>query len=98
MADRFELAHISDPHLSPLPRPRPVELMGKRLLGYLSWQRRRRLIHRAEVLDALLKDLESRAPAHLAITGDLTNISLPGEFSQAADWLRRRPRHRRSIR
>ena len=39
----FMLAHLSDPHLPPMPRPRPRELAGKRALGYLNWMRHRRL-------------------------------------------------------
>ena len=31
----FTLAHLSDPHLPPLPTPRLAELAGKRMLGYL---------------------------------------------------------------
>ena len=85
----FRLAHISDPHLGPLPKVRPHELMNKRLLGYLSWQRKRRKIHRPEVLEALLADIAEMRPDHLALTGDITNISLPGEFEQSANWLRR---------
>ena len=41
----FTLAHLSDPHLAPLPRPRLSELIGKRITGYLNWQLRRRFIH-----------------------------------------------------
>ncbi len=84
----FTLAHFSDPHLGPLPKIRPVELFGKRFFGYLSWTRRRRAIHRPEVLDVLGRDLADIGPDHIAITGDLTNISLPGEFGQVASWLR----------
>jgi hypothetical protein len=29
----FVLAHLSDPHRPPLPRPSPFELLGKRLGG-----------------------------------------------------------------
>ncbi len=62
--------------------------MNQRVLGYLSWQRRRYRVHRREVLDALVEDLRAEAPDHIAITGDLVNISLPAEFIQAAIWLR----------
>ena len=62
--------------------------MNQRVLGYLSWQRRRYRVHRREVLDALVADLREQAPDHVAITGDLVNISLPAEFVQAAVWLR----------
>ncbi len=85
----FTLAHLSDPHVPPLPRPRIGELMNKRLLGYLSWQHRRKGIHRADMLDRLTADLKSKQPDHVVVTGDLVNISLPGEFETAADWLRR---------
>ena len=29
----FRLAHLSDPHVGPLPRPRLRELVGKRVTG-----------------------------------------------------------------
>ncbi|HEV7600045.1 MAG TPA: metallophosphoesterase, partial [Bradyrhizobium sp.] len=51
----FTLAHLSDPHLAPLPAPSLRELIGKRMTGYLHWTRTRHKIHRREVLDALVK-------------------------------------------
>ncbi|WP_119168684.1 metallophosphoesterase family protein [Algihabitans albus] len=84
----FRLAHLSDPHIAPLPPVRWRQLANKRLLGYLSWRRRRQHIHRREVLDALTRDLRAAAPDHTVVTGDLTNIALPAEFEQAATWLR----------
>ncbi len=84
----FTLAHLSDPHIGPLPPVSLRELANKRLLGYLSWTRRRRRIHRREILDAMATDIRSQTPDHVAITGDLTNISLAREFEQAAAWLR----------
>jgi 3',5'-cyclic AMP phosphodiesterase CpdA len=63
--------------------------MSKRLLGYLSWRRRRRHEHRPEVLDALIADIESIGPDHVAITGDLTHLGTRQEFKEAADWLPR---------
>lgn len=71
-----------------MPRIGPRALMSQRVLGYLSWQRRRYRVHRREVLDALVEDLRNDAFDHIAITGDLVNISLPAEFVQAAAWLR----------
>ena len=46
----FVLAHLSDPHLGPLPSFNPFELLSKRGLGYLNWLRKRRAIHRPVVL------------------------------------------------
>ena len=83
----FVLAHLSDPHLAPLPVPRPLDLISKRGLGYINWLRKRRDIHRAEVLAALVADVKARAPDHIAVTGDLVNLSLPEEFARASVWL-----------
>jgi 3',5'-cyclic AMP phosphodiesterase CpdA len=84
----FTLAHFSDPHLPPLPKPRLKELAGKRALGYLNWTRNRHKYYRREVLDALVRDLRSQAPDHIAVTGDLVNLALPAEFGPAQAWLR----------
>jgi 3',5'-cyclic AMP phosphodiesterase CpdA len=84
---KFTLAHLSDPHLAPLPRPNPFALLSKRGLGYLNWLRKRRLIHRADVLEALLADVRAQAPDHIAVTGDLINLSLTNEFAPARAWL-----------
>jgi 3',5'-cyclic AMP phosphodiesterase CpdA len=81
------LAHLSDPHLGPLPTPHPLELLSKRGLGFLNWLRKRRAIHRPEVLAALVADLKARAPDHIAVVGDLVNLSLSNEFAPARRWL-----------
>ncbi len=83
----IDLAHITDVHLGPVPRAHLGELLSKRALGYLSWHRRRHLLHRQSVLDALAVDLAADPPDHIAVTGDLVNLALPGEFEQAARWL-----------
>jgi 3',5'-cyclic AMP phosphodiesterase CpdA len=83
----FTLAHLSDPHLPPLPVPRLAELMGKRALGYLNWTRNRSKVHRREVLDALVSDLLMQTTDHIAITGDLVNLALGAEFPPALKWL-----------
>ena len=83
----YTLAHFSDPHLGPLPDAGWRDLANKRLSGFFSWTRNRVNIHKPEVLRLLVADLKHQAPDHVAITGDLVNISLPGEFRAAADWL-----------
>ena len=82
----FRLAHISDVHLGPLPRVRPRQLLGKRLTGWLNWQRRGRTMG-TETLDAIVNDLVHHAPDHVAVTGDLTNLALPQEIGRAAAWM-----------
>jgi 3',5'-cyclic AMP phosphodiesterase CpdA len=87
MASMFVLAHLSDPHLSPLPAPRLRELLGKRATGFINWRRKRHRIHRGDVLARIVADLTAQAPDHIAVTGDLVNISLPGEYPPALAWL-----------
>jgi 3',5'-cyclic AMP phosphodiesterase CpdA len=83
----FTLAHLSDPHLPPLPAARLRDLANKRVLGYLNWRRNRRKFHRRDVLDALMSDIRTQAPDHIAVTGDLVNLSLETEFAPARAWL-----------
>jgi 3',5'-cyclic AMP phosphodiesterase CpdA len=83
----FTLAHLSDPHLPPLPEPKVSELAGKRVFGYLHWRRNRHKYHRREVLDALVSDLRAQNPDHIAVTGDLVNLALEAEFPPARAWL-----------
>ncbi len=85
----YVLGHLSDPHLSTLEGVRPGELVNKRVLGYLSWLRRRRFEHLPGVLASAVQDLRSMDPDHIVITGDLTHIGLPGEFAQVRAWLER---------
>ena len=83
----FVLAHVSDPHLAPLPQPRLVELIGKRATGFVNWRRKREAIHRPEVLARIVADLKAQTPDHIAVTGDLVNLALPDEYSAARAWL-----------
>lgn len=83
----FTLAHLSDLHLSPLPRPRLGELMNKRITGYINWLRKRRFLHDRAVLETLIEDLKDQAPDHIAITGDIANIALEEEFVRGRNWL-----------
>ena len=77
----FTLAHLSDPHLAPLPTPRWVELIGKRITGYINWQRKRRFIHDPAALAAIVADVKTQAPDHIAVTGDIANIASCGGIS-----------------
>ena len=83
----FVLAHISDLHLAV--RPRLHELAGKRGLGFINWHRARKHIHRFETLDAITADLQASTVDHVAVTGDLVNLSLADEYRRARAWLDR---------
>lgn len=84
---RFLLAHLSDVHIGPLPRPSLRELAGKRLTGYLNWTRGRNRVHDMGVLAKLVADMHAQRPDHIAMTGDILNIGLPAEFPPARAWL-----------
>jgi 3',5'-cyclic AMP phosphodiesterase CpdA len=81
----FVLAHLSDLHLALTPKI--SEMAGKRGLGFINWQRKRKYIHRPDVLNAITRDLRTRSADHIAVTGDLVNFSLPGEYAWARRWL-----------
>jgi len=85
----FTLAHISDLHLTSLKNVRVTQLLSKRILGYLSWWYKRRFVHRLDIVKSLTDDLHALQPDHIAVTGDLTHIGLPGEFVDAGEWLKR---------
>lgn len=82
----FLLAHLSDAHIGPLPKPLRRELMNKRFTGYVNWIRRAQ-IHDMRVLGAIVEDARAQAPDHIAMTGDVMNIGLPAEFPIAKAWL-----------
>jgi len=83
----FLLAHLSDAHIGPIPRPRLEELLGKRLTGYANWLTKRSRQHDMAVLRALTADLLAQQPDHIVMTGDIVNIGLEAELAAARDWL-----------
>jgi 3',5'-cyclic AMP phosphodiesterase CpdA len=84
---KFRLAHLTDPHIGPLPRPRRRDLIGKRVTGYLNWRRGRHLVHDMATLGHIVADVKAQHPDHIAMTGDIANIGLPAEFQLARRWL-----------
>ncbi|MBK6675141.1 MAG: metallophosphoesterase [Proteobacteria bacterium] len=86
----LRFAHLSDLHLPHEPRLRLCEHFSKRQLSVWSW-RRRRAVQSPVVLEALLADMSTHRPDRILVTGDLTNFSLPAEFTAAAAWLGRMP-------
>jgi 3',5'-cyclic AMP phosphodiesterase CpdA len=82
------LAHISDPHLSCMESIKVRDLLGKRLPGFLRWKLQRQAGHSDSLLSALQTDLKKSNPDQIAVTGDLTHLSLPAEFEKAGQWLR----------
>ena len=65
-----------------------LELMSKRITGYVNWHRNRRKQLFGNTLELLLKDLNKHLPDHLAVTGDLVNLATDVEIKAAALWLK----------
>ena len=84
---RFRLAHLSDAHIGPIPRPNLAELLGKRVTGYVNWLYKRGAQHDMGVLARIVADIKAQAPDHVVMTGDIVNIGLPAEIALAKDWL-----------
>ncbi|MBV8766279.1 MAG: metallophosphoesterase [Hyphomicrobiales bacterium] len=83
----FRLAHLSDPHLGPLPPVRLRELMNKRLTGYANWRLGRADAQDMETLSAVIADVKASEPDHIAVTGDFANIGLASEFATTRRFL-----------
>lgn len=84
----MRLAHLTDLHFAIEEPPRSRDLLSKRALGYLSWQRTRRHRHATSALEKILADCRAAAPHLTVITGDATNIALSSEFEAAERGLR----------
>jgi 3',5'-cyclic AMP phosphodiesterase CpdA len=87
MTQTFTLVHMSDVHLAPITGLHVRHWNTKRALGLLNWHRGRRHVHRAQFADLLAADAVAQAPDHIAVTGDLANLGLPGEYARAREWL-----------
>ena len=83
----ISIAHLSDLHLCPLEGIKVHELLNKRIMGYLSWRLHRQWEHPEKVRVALLQDLQVTKPDHIAVTGDLTHLGLPGQCRAAYHFL-----------
>lgn len=88
MSQTFTLAHISDLHLTPILGLGPGHWNVKRGLGYLNWVRSRRLVHRLDIANRLVADMWQHGADHVAVTGDIVNLGLPGEIAEALSWLK----------
>jgi 3',5'-cyclic AMP phosphodiesterase CpdA len=83
----FRLAHVTDPHFRGFAGARPGDFIGKRILGTVNIALFRRRKHRMELLADLGRALHERPFDHLALTGDLGNVSLEGEWQVARAWI-----------
>jgi 3',5'-cyclic AMP phosphodiesterase CpdA len=83
----FRLAHVTDPHFRDFAGARPADFLNKRIIGALNIVFFRRRKHRMELLEDLRRELGARSFDHLALTGDLGNVSLESEWLAARKWI-----------
>jgi len=83
----FTVAHLSDLHLSDPPWSGRLLLSPKRTLAFLAWRLKKRGRHDRAVLDAAARDIRELDPDAVIVTGDLTQLGLPGEYREVRDWL-----------
>ena len=83
----FRLAHVTDPHFRGFSGLGPADLASKRAVGLANLIINRSRKHKMALLEALRIDLRAQAPDHLALTGDLSNVSLDGEWRAALAWI-----------
>ncbi len=92
----MKLAHFSDVHALSLDGVRPWHFLNKRVAGWLNLRLNRREKHPVALFRAIVDDLNERPVDHVAVTGDLTNLSLRAEFDLARsilDGIRLGPEH-----
>jgi 3',5'-cyclic AMP phosphodiesterase CpdA len=85
---QYRLAHLSDPHIGPLPVGALCqEFALKRLIGGASWYFKRQHTHDMVVANAIRGDVTAARADHVVVTGDLVNIAAASEFPLAEQWL-----------
>ena len=80
----FRLAHISDVHLSPLPKPSFRQLASKRITGYINWQRNRK----GKLGNSVLAKITGIPGKELSALGIPYGLHLlPGLIAYPLGWL-----------
>ena len=84
----MRIAQISDLHILDLEAISARDFWTKRVTGGLNLLTGRLNAHPLELAERLVEDLSVQQLDHVVVTGDVTNLSLPGEFQRAARLLR----------
>ncbi len=84
----MRFAQLSDIHVPDFEGLHLRDFAGKRLTGAINLLTKRRNAHPLPVTERLLEDVVDQKLDHVVVTGDVTNLSLPGEFQRAAKLLR----------
>jgi 3',5'-cyclic AMP phosphodiesterase CpdA len=84
----FQLVHISDLHVLALSHANLAAYLNKRLLGTINLLMHRSRAHGVDVIRAALAQIRQMDFDHLAVSGDLSNLSLDAELQMAVDLVR----------
>ena len=79
----MRIAHFSDIHALTLDGMKPWQWVSKRVAGYANLLTKRRNRHPVALFEALVADVDRLGVDEVVVTGDLTNLSLDGEYRQA---------------
>ena len=82
----MRIAHFSDLHVLALDGISPRRFFNKRVTGYVNLLTKRGRAYRADYLLAVLAGAAAHAD-HVVVTGDITNLSLEGEYEEACRLL-----------
>lgn len=85
----MKIGHISDLHWLDLSGARPSDFLNKRLSGGFNLIAGRAKKHAPGAVIDALRALRDQNADHLIVTGDLTNLALPGEFQSVMETIDR---------
>ncbi len=83
----MRIAHFSDLHLLSLDGVPLRRFMNKRATGYAMLRLHRKGAHKPHAVRAVAEEVKRAKVDHIAITGDLTNLSLEPEFDMVRRFL-----------
>src|SRR5436190_18495064 len=83
----MRLAHLSDLHLLNLEGAVPFRLFNKRITGYINLKLKRGSVHKPFVAREAARAIRDLGVDHVAITGDVSNLALEGEFDIVREFL-----------
>ena len=84
----MRFAQISDIHVPDFEGVTARDFMNKRITGALNLLTGRRGSHPVDLAERLIADVSDQHLDHVMVTGDITNLSLPGEFQRVSRLLR----------
>ena len=79
----MRIAQLSDLHIFDSEGVMVRDFVSTRVVGGLNLVLGRRNSHPLELAERLIEDVTQQDLDHVVVTGDITNLSLPGEFQRA---------------